>query len=55
MNLSKLLERKVESLLSPIQTFVRDETVSSGILIIATVAALVLANSPFVCFVAVGL
>ncbi|MCB1705545.1 MAG: Na+/H+ antiporter NhaA [Halioglobus sp.] len=45
--MSKQLEQKVESILSPIQAFVRDETASSGFLIAATVAALVLANSPW--------
>lgn len=45
--MSRQLEHRVESILSPIQSFVQDEMASSGILIAATVAALVLANSPW--------
>jgi len=44
--LSNKIERKFESILSPIQAFVREETVSSGFLFAATVTALILANSP---------
>lgn len=41
------LERKFERALSPFQEFVNDQTTSSKLLIICTVAALFLANSPY--------
>lgn len=40
------IERKVQSVVMPLQDFIRDETVSSGFLFLATIAALVVANSP---------
>jgi NhaA family Na+:H+ antiporter len=45
--MSTKIERKVDSILSPIQAFINDETVASGILFLATVCALLLANSIF--------
>jgi Na+/H+ antiporter NhaA len=45
--LSSKIERKVEAVISPLQAFMRDETVSSGLLFAATVAALLAANSPW--------
>ncbi|MEJ2531003.1 MAG: Na+/H+ antiporter NhaA [Halioglobus sp.] len=43
----KQVEHKVRAVITPIQKFVGDESVSSGILFIATVVALVLANSVY--------
>jgi NhaA family Na+:H+ antiporter len=43
--MGKRIEQKVEALMSPIQTFVSHETVGGAILLAATVAALLLANS----------
>ena len=43
----KPIEQKLQSVISPIQHFVRDESVSSGILLIATILALIAANSGF--------
>jgi NhaA family Na+:H+ antiporter len=46
MRLRKV-EKKVQSVISPVQHFVRDEVVSSVMLLVATIVALTLANSRF--------
>lgn len=43
----EVIERKVDAVISPLQDFVRDETMASGFLFGATVVALILANSAF--------
>ena len=44
---SNPLERKFDEIVSPFQTFINDSTTASGLLMICTLVALILANTPW--------